>query len=61
MTVTSKKSEKRHYIESDDEMMDEEEKAKPLYHKCVIDFIQKVFGIANTKLGLFFDWQFNGR
>ena len=55
MTVNNKKSEKRQYLESDDENEDENEVVKPNseYHNCVYEFIEKIIDLANTKLGLF--------
>ena len=54
MTVKNQKSEKRQYLESDDENEDENGEVKPNseYHKCVYEFIEKIIDLANTKLGL---------
>lgn len=50
MTISCKKSEKRQYIESDDEQPEEQSSGNE-YHSCVMEFVQKVFEIANSKLG----------
>lgn len=53
MTMSTKKSEKRQYLESDDENDEENQeiKANSEYHKCVYEFIEKIVDLANTKLG----------
>lgn len=50
MTVNHKKSEKRQYVASDDEQS-EEQGSGNVYHSCVMEFVQKFFEIANSKLG----------
>ena len=48
MTITPKQAEKRPY-ESDDE--EEEGRSGNRYHSCVFGLLQRLFDLANSKLG----------
>lgn len=55
MTVTPKQSEKRLFEASEDEEQDENQdelKTRNKYHSCMIDFIEKLFQLVNSKLGM---------
>ena len=55
MTVTPKQSEKRIYEASEDENQDEnqdEMKTRNRYQACMIEFIEKLFQLVNSKLGM---------